>query len=113
MVEERKPSIVLIGGTHTGRDFAGRVAVPAHAGLTADVTELGVDEEGVLQARRPAFGGDILATILCEDHRPQMATIRPGVFEAAEPDPDRVDGDAGEIVDVEVVVEEDDALTEV
>ncbi|WP_290813540.1 electron transfer flavoprotein subunit alpha/FixB family protein [Halovivax sp.] len=113
MVEERKPSIVLIGGTHTGRDFAGRVAVPAHAGLTADVTEIDVDDEGILQARRPAFGGDLLATILCEDHRPQMATIRPGVFEAADP----VDGESatadGEIVDVEVVVEEADAISEV
>ncbi|TYL38746.1 electron transfer flavoprotein subunit alpha [Natronococcus pandeyae] len=111
MVEERKPSIVLIGGTHTGRDFAGRVAVPAHAGLTADVTELDVDDEGILQARRPAFGGDVLATILCEEHRPQMATIRPGVFEAAAPDPERVaDGD---VVSVDVVVDEADAISEV
>jgi electron transfer flavoprotein alpha subunit len=86
LVEDRKPSIVLIGGTHTGRDFAGRVAVPSHAGLTADCTEIDVDDDGVLQARRPAFGGNVLATIRCEDHRPQMATIRPGVFEAAEPD---------------------------
>ncbi len=109
MVEERKPSIVLIGGTHTGRDFAGRVAVPTHAGLTADVTEIDVDEAGILQARRPAFGGDVLATILCEDHRPQMATIRPGVFEAAEPDPDRT----GEVERVEVVVAEDETMSEV
>ncbi|WP_254863036.1 electron transfer flavoprotein subunit alpha/FixB family protein [Halovivax gelatinilyticus] len=109
MVEERNPSIVLIGGTHTGRDFAGRVAVPTHAGLTADVTEIDVDEEGILQARRPAFGGDLLATILCEDHRPQMATIRPGVFEAAGRDPDR----EGEIVDVDVVVDESDAISDV
>ncbi|SFC34843.1 electron transfer flavoprotein alpha subunit apoprotein [Halobiforma haloterrestris] len=109
IVEERKPSIVLIGGTHTGRDFAGRVAVPAHAGLTADVTELGVDEDGLLEARRPAFGGNVLATILCEEHRPQMATIRPGVFEAADPD-----GEAdGEIVEVDVVVEDDDCVSEV
>ncbi len=110
MVEERKPSIVLIGGTHTGRDFAGRVAVPAHAGLTADVTEIDVDDEGVLQARRPAFGGDVLATIICEDHRPQMATIRPGVFEAADPDPDRSDG---EIIEAEVVVEPEETISEV
>ncbi|MGM0605058.1 MAG: electron transfer flavoprotein subunit alpha/FixB family protein [Halobacteriota archaeon] len=109
MVETRKPSIVLIGGTHTGRDFAGRVAVPTHAGLTADVTELGVDDEGLLQARRPAFGGNVLATIVCEDHRPQMATVRPGVFEAAAPDADR----EGEVERVEVVVEEVDTLTEV
>ncbi|MFU8867283.1 electron transfer flavoprotein subunit alpha/FixB family protein [Natronococcus sp.] len=111
MVEERKPSIVLIGGTHTGRDFAGRVAVPAHAGLTADVTEIDVDDEGILQARRPAFGGDVLATILCEEHRPQMATIRPGVFEAAGPDPERVAD--GEVVSVDVVVDEADAISEV
>ena len=109
MVENRKPSIVLIGGTHTGRDFAGRVAVPTHAGLTADCTEIDVDDEGVLQARRPAFGGNVLATILCREHRPQMATIRPGVFEAAEPDESR----DGEIERVEVVVEEEDTLTEV
>ncbi len=109
MVEERKPSIVLIGGTHTGRDFAGRVAVPTHAGLTADVTEIDVDEEGILQARRPAFGGDLLATILCEDHRPQMATIRPGVFEAAGRDPDR----DGEIVEVDVAVDESDTISAV
>ncbi|SDQ64102.1 electron transfer flavoprotein subunit alpha/FixB family protein [Natronobacterium texcoconense] len=109
MVEERKPSIVLIGGTHTGRDFAGRVAVPAHAGLTADVTELGVDDDGLLEARRPAFGGDVLATILCEEHRPQMATIRPGVFEAAEPE-DEADG---EVVEADVVVEEADCISEV
>lgn len=109
MVEEYKPSVALIGGTTTGRDFAGRVAVPAHAGLTADVTEIDVDDEGILQARRPAFGGNILATIVCEEHRPQMATIRPGVFEACEPDPDR----EGEIVEADVVVEEGDTVTEV
>ncbi|MFC6718163.1 electron transfer flavoprotein subunit alpha/FixB family protein [Natrialbaceae archaeon GCM10025810] len=110
VVEARKPSIVLIGGTHTGRDFAGRVAVPAHAGLTADVTEIDVDEDGLLQARRPAFGGDVLATIVCEEHRPQMATIRPGVFEAAEPDPDAA---SGEVVAVEVVVDEEGTVSEV
>jgi electron transfer flavoprotein alpha subunit len=109
LVEERVPSIVLIGGTHTGRDFAGRVAVPAHAGLTADCTELGVDEDGMLEARRPAFGGNVLATILCEEHRPQMATVRPGVFEAAEPDHSR----EGEVEYVDVVVDAADTLTEV
>ena len=112
MVENRKPTIVLIGGTHTGRDFAGRVAVPTHAGLTADVTEIDVDDDGLLQARRPAFGGDILATILCEDHRPQMATIRPGVFEAGDRDP-TVASDADSITDVDVVVDESDTVSEV
>ncbi|QLD91235.1 electron transfer flavoprotein subunit alpha/FixB family protein [Natronomonas salina] len=109
MVEARKPSIVLIGGTHTGRDFAGRVAVPSHAGLTADCTEIDVDDDGVLQARRPAFGGNVLATIICEEHRPQMATIRPGVFESAPAEPDR----EGQIEHVDVVVDEADTLTEV
>jgi len=112
MVEARKPTIVLIGGTHTGRDFAGRVAVPTHAGLTADVTEIDVDEDGLLQARRPAFGGDILATILCEDHRPQMATIRPGVFEPGDRDENTaVDADA--ILEVDVVVDESETISEV
>ena len=116
MVEDRMPGIVLIGGTHTGRDFAGRVAVPAHAGLTADVTELDVDEDGQLLARRPAFGGNVLATIVCPEHRPQMATVRAGVFEAADPDPDRLaelDDVDNRIESVEVYVEEADAITEV
>ncbi|MXR21370.1 electron transfer flavoprotein subunit alpha/FixB family protein, partial [Halobacterium bonnevillei] len=109
LVESREPSVVLIGGTHTGRDFAGRVAVPVHAGLTADCTELDVDEDGHLAARRPAFGGNVLATIKCEDHRPQMATVRAGVFEAADPDPDR----EGDVEFVDVVVDEADTVTEV
>ncbi len=108
LVEERKPNVVLIGGTTTGRDFAGRVAVPAKAGLTADCTEIEMDDD-LLLARRPAFGGNILATIKCQDHRPQMATIRPGVFEAAEPG-DEADG---EVVEEETVVEEDELLTRV
>jgi electron transfer flavoprotein alpha subunit len=109
LVEEYRPDVALIGGTHTGRDFAGRVAVPTHAGLTADCTELDVDDDGLLLARRPTFGGDAMATIKCEEHRPQMATVRPGVFDADEPDPDR----EGEIVDTEVVVEEADTLSRV
>ncbi|MWV64581.1 electron transfer flavoprotein subunit alpha [Halorubrum sp. JWXQ-INN 858] len=117
MVERREPAIVLIGGTHTGRDFAGRVAVPTHAGLTADVTELDVDEDGQLLARRPAFGGNVLATIVCPEHRPQMATVRAGVFEAAAPDPERIgaiDGaDDDRIERVPTFVAEADAVTEV
>ncbi len=108
LVAKRKPDVVLIGGTSTGRDFAGRVAVPTHAGLTADCTQLGIDDEGHLEAGRPAFGGNVIATIKCESHRPQMATIRPGVFEAAE----RGDVD-GEIEHAEVVVSEDETLTTV
>ena len=122
LVERHRPAIVLIGGTHTGRDFAGRVAVPAHAGLTADVTELDAEDDGKLLARRPAFGGNVLATIVCPDHRPQMATVRAGVFEAADPDPDVLaalrDGSDPVTTDdriepVDVVVDEADAVTEV
>jgi electron transfer flavoprotein alpha subunit len=85
------------------------VAVPTHAGLTADCTELDVDDQGLLLARRPTFGGDAMATIKCAEHRPQMATVRPGVFDADEPDFDR----DGEIVETEVVVEEADTLSRV
>ena len=105
LVESKKPDIALIGGTHTGRDFAGRVAVPTVAGLTADCTSLDIEADtGLLLARRPTFGGDAMATIKCTDHRPQMSTVRPGVFDASEPDPDR---DA-EIEHVDVVVDESD-----
>ncbi|MFP4530334.1 MAG: electron transfer flavoprotein subunit alpha/FixB family protein [Halodesulfurarchaeum sp.] len=103
LVEERKPDIVLIGGSHTGRDFAGRVAVPTYAGLTADCTELEIEPDtGLLLAKRPTFGGDAMATIKCVDHRPQMATVRPGVFDAAEPDPDR----EGTITEIEASVDD-------
>ncbi|ALG82950.1 electron transfer flavoprotein subunit alpha/FixB family protein [Halanaeroarchaeum sulfurireducens] len=106
LVEERNPDIALIGGTHTGRDFAGRVAVPTYAGLTADCTELDVEEDtGLLLARRPTFGGDAMATIKCTTHRPQMSTVRAGVFDPADRDEDR----EGEIEHVEVTVDEDDA----
>lgn len=112
LVEARKPSIVLIGGTHTGRDFAGRVAVPAHAGLTADCTELAVDDEGLLLASRPTFGGDAMATIKCPAHRPQMATVRAGVFDTSEPTESDVER-AAAVEEVEVVVAEEDALSTV
>ena len=109
MVDTRKPDIVLIGGTTTGRDFAGRVAVPIHAGLTADCTEIGIGPDGHLEAKRPAFGGHVLATIKCEEHRPQMATIRPGVFETVDPDSSR----PGTREEVKVVVEEEETLSRV
>src|ERR1041385_8342632 len=81
LIEERKPNIVLIGATHTARDISSRVAATIDAGMTADCTELDVDAvNGELLARRPAFGGKMLATIRCDRHRPQMATARPGIF---------------------------------
>jgi electron transfer flavoprotein alpha subunit len=90
LIEERKPNIVLIGATHTGRDISSRVAATIDAGMTADCTELDVDAvNGELLARRPAFGGKMLATIRCDRHRPQMATARPGIFKPLEADAGR------------------------
>lgn len=82
LANERKPGIVLIGATFIGRDLGPRVAARLSTGLTADCTVLDVDVEKTdLLATRPAFGGNLMATIVCPDHRPQMATVRPGVFE--------------------------------
>jgi electron transfer flavoprotein alpha subunit len=90
LILERKPNIVLIGATHTGRDISSRVAATIDAGMTADCTELDVDVvNGELLARRPAFGGKMLATIRCDRHRPQMATARPGIFKPLAPDAKR------------------------
>lgn len=81
LANERKPGIVLIGATFIGRDLGPRVAARLTTGLTADCTVLDVDvEKADLLATRPAFGGNLMATIACPDHRPQMATVRPGVF---------------------------------
>ncbi|MBX7427073.1 electron transfer flavoprotein subunit alpha/FixB family protein [Clostridium chauvoei] len=81
LASERKPGIVFIGATFIGRDLGPRVAARLSTGLTADCTGLDVEvENGDLLATRPAFGGNLMATIACPDHRPQMATVRPGVF---------------------------------
>ncbi len=81
---EEKPEIFLIAATHIGRDLAPRIAARLNTGLTADCTELKIDEEtGLLLQTRPAFGGNIMATIINPNHRPQMATVRPGVMELA------------------------------
>jgi len=82
LVNERKPEILFIGATYLGRDLGPRVSARLSTGLTADCTSLDIDEETKnLLMTRPAFGGNLMATIVCGDHRPQMATIRPGVFE--------------------------------
>lgn len=81
LVNDKKPGIFFIGATFIGRDLGPRVAARLRTGLTADCTSLAVEvENGALLATRPAFGGNIMATIACPDHRPQMATVRPGVF---------------------------------
>lgn len=87
IIEERDPEIFLLGATAIGRDLAPRVSARVHTGLTADCTDLKIDPETrLLRMTRPAFGGNIMATILCADHRPEMATVRPGVMQAMEPD---------------------------
>lgn len=98
LVQDRKPSILLIGATHNGRELAGRLAVRLHTGLTADVVRLEMDDQGLLLSAVPGFGGSILAMIKCEHSRPQMSTVRPGIFSCPEPDPSR----KGEIENVKV-----------
>ena len=99
-IHEIKPEIVLYGATATGRDLAGAIATHLPTGLTADCTELDVEPHPsrLLMASRPAFSEKMMATILCKQYRPQMATARAGVFQAMAPDPERT----GEVVHLEV-----------
>ena len=102
LIEKYHPSIVLYGATNNGRDLAPRVACKLETGLTADCTELDIDEEtGLLVSTRPTFGGNLMATIMCPDHRPQMSTVRPGVFKKSTPDDSRT----GEIVAEDVHID--------
>lgn len=85
LIEEYKPEIVLCGATTIGRSMISRVAVRIDAGLTADCTGLDIDEkEKILLQTRPAFGGNIMATIITPNHRPQMSTVRHKVMKEAE-----------------------------
>ena len=99
VINAKDPEIVLYGASSIGRDLAPRVSARIHTGLTADCTALEIDEETkLLMMTRPAFGGNIMATIVCEDFRPQMATVRPGVMKALESDASR----SGEVEEVKV-----------
>lgn len=81
LIQQYGPETVLLGATSNGRDLGPRVACRLKTGLTADCTAISVDaESGNVAWTRPAFGGNLMATILCPDHRPQMGTVRPGVF---------------------------------
>ena len=98
LVRDKAPEIVLVGATANGRSLAPTAASILHCGLTADCTQLDFDEEKkLLLQTRPAFGGNIMATIVCADTRPQMATVRPNVFKKV-----REDGASGELVRVPV-----------
>jgi electron transfer flavoprotein alpha subunit len=103
LVEKHKPEVILAGATAIGRAFFARVAVKVRTGLTADCTMLKVENtqnkdtgamQMLLHQTRPAFGGNIMATIMTPNHRPQMATVRPKVFKKASPDASRT----GEII---------------
>lgn len=80
IIGEYKPSIVLIGATTIGRDLGPRLSARVETGLTADCTGLEIAEDRDLLMTRPAFGGNLMATIVCKEHRPQMSTVRPGVM---------------------------------
>ncbi|WP_027637640.1 electron transfer flavoprotein subunit alpha/FixB family protein [Clostridium cadaveris] len=109
-IEEYKPEIVLLGATHIGRDLGPCLAVKANTGLTADCTMLEIDAtDKKIKQTRPAFGGNLMATIVCPNHRPQMSTVRPGVMTKAE----RTPGKKGEIVKLNVSFKEGDIRTKV
>jgi electron transfer flavoprotein alpha subunit len=110
LVREHQPEILLLGASARGRDLAGAVATEINTGLTADCTGLEIDpEKRLLRQTRPAFGGNIMATILCPNHRPQMATVRHRVFEMPTPDPNR----QGQIMPVAAVLKEEEIATKV
>ncbi len=131
-IKEYKPEIVMFGATHIGRDLAPRIAARLDTGLTADCTRLDVntgnyidylekyttaDTEGLdrndgdrnLKQTRPAFGGNLMATIICPKNRPQMSTVRPGVMDKREKDPTR----KGELIHLDINLTEEDIKIEV
>ncbi|MFH0816296.1 MAG: electron transfer flavoprotein subunit alpha [Methanobacteriota archaeon] len=110
LIVKTKPEIVLYGATHVGRDLAPRIARRLGTGLTADCTELTVEKEKkLLQQTRPAFGGNVMATIWCQNHRPQMSTVRPGIMKEIDADPAR----KGEVIPFKVELKPDDMKTKV
>ncbi len=109
-IEIYKPEIVLYGATHIGRDLAPRVAARVDTGLTADCTKLEIDpQDKKIKQTRPAFGGNLMATIVCPNHRPQMSTVRPGVMEKAVFNADN----KGEIIKVPTKLSDSDIHTKV
>ncbi len=109
LIEKFKPEIVLFGATTLGRDLAGAIATVLNTGLTADCTALDIDGKGSLMQTRPAFGGNIMATIVTEQTRPQMSTVRPHVMPIPLKDPSRT----GEIVREFLDANEEDFATKV
>ena len=105
LIQKHKPEVVLIGATNNGRDLGPRLACRLKTGLTADCTGISIDEEsGKVAWTRPAFGGNLMARILCPNTFPQMGTVRPGVFEKPAADASRT----GEILKEEIAVPEEE-----
>jgi electron transfer flavoprotein alpha subunit len=109
LVEKYKPEVILMGATGLGRDLAGAVATRLRTGLTADCTGLGIDDKRQLLQTRPAFGGNIMATIFCEQRRPQMASVRPHVMSM----PNKNEDATGEIIRETITMKEADVFTKV
>lgn len=109
-IHEFKPEIVLYGATHIGRDLAPRIAARVNTGLTADCTRLDIipETKGILQTR-PAFGGNLMASIKCPNHRPQMSTVRPGVMDKAPVQ----EGRRGQVVPVTLNLQASDIRTKI
>jgi electron transfer flavoprotein alpha subunit len=109
LIHKHKPEVILMGATGQGRDLAGAVATVVKTGLTADCTGLSIDDKRNLMQTRPAFGGNIMATIMCDRFRPQMSTVRPHVM----PMPERESGRQGKIVVENFAPREEDVLAKV
>ncbi|MBD3267867.1 4Fe-4S dicluster domain-containing protein [bacterium] len=110
LIRAHKPEIVLMGATGLGRDLAGAMATELQTGLTADCTGLTISpNDRLLEQTRPAFGGNIMATILCDKHRPQMASVRPKVMAK----PERMDGRTGELFTETLELADKDLITNV
>lgn len=109
LVEKYGPTSMMIGATNNGRDLGPRVSCRLHGGLTADCTALDIDEEsGNVAWTRPAFGGNLMATIMCPNNRPQIGTVRPGVFKKCEETEAKA-----EVIREDIHVDEKDIRTKV
>lgn len=110
LINKYKPEIFLLGATTTGRDLASRIAARIRVGLTADCTALDIDpEKKIIRQTRPAFGGNIMATIISPNYRPQMSTVRPKVFKKLQKDTSR----KGEIIEVKPSVSQKSLRTKI
>lgn len=102
IIDTYKPDILLIGATTIGRDIGPRVSARISTGLTADCTKLEIGDDNFLYMTRPAFGGNLMATIVCKEHKPQMSTVRPGVMQKLIEDNNRI----GDVITFNAIFDE-------